>query len=141
MDRYLFTQHAQYKMQQYGLSEQRVRRVIRAPKRVETGIVENTVAVMQPVSEKRMPGGQMVWKQEIWTMYQIVKVTSHQSSANRVSGKDKKLHPVKLRQCLTPSGVFNRVKIISAWRYPGVSPKRDPIPEDILREISQLIGR
>jgi hypothetical protein len=26
-------------------------------------------------------------------------------------------------------------KIISAWRYPGISPKRDPIPEDILQEL------
>jgi hypothetical protein len=26
-------------------------------------------------------------------------------------------------------------KIISAWRYPGISPKRGPIPEDILQEL------
>jgi hypothetical protein len=26
-------------------------------------------------------------------------------------------------------------KIISTWRYPGISPKRDPIPEDILQEL------
>lgn len=28
-------------------------------------------------------------------------------------------------------------KIISAWRYPGVSPKKNPIPEEILREASE----
>ncbi len=29
-----------------------------------------------------------------------------------------------------------RVKIISAWRYPGISPKKEvPIPEDILKEL------
>lgn len=33
-------------------------------------------------------------------------------------------------------------KIISAWRYPGISPKRDPIPEDILQELlnSDILG-
>jgi hypothetical protein len=30
------------------------------------------------------------------------------------------------------------LKIISAWRYPGVSPKKDPIPDDILAEIKDL---
>ena len=37
----------------------------------------------------------------------------------------------------SPAGRQNtRYKIISAWRYPGVSPKRDPIPEEILRELN-----
>ena len=31
----------------------------------------------------------------------------------------------------------NRYRIISAWRYPGVSPKRNPIPAEILREIEE----
>ena len=29
-------------------------------------------------------------------------------------------------------------RIITAWRYPGKSPVRDPIPEDILREIKKF---
>ena len=32
-----------------------------------------------------------------------------------------------------------KYKIISAWRYPGVSPKRNPIPEDILSEIAGMV--
>lgn len=29
-----------------------------------------------------------------------------------------------------------KIRIISAWRYPGISPKRElPIPEDILEEL------
>ena len=32
-----------------------------------------------------------------------------------------------------------KIKIISAWRYPGKSPERDPIPADILREIRAAI--
>lgn len=33
----------------------------------------------------------------------------------------------------------NKVKIISAWRYPGISPKRGgaPIPEGIIKELQQ----
>lgn len=33
-----------------------------------------------------------------------------------------------------------RIKIISAWRYPGISPvdKEIPIPEDILEELGKL---
>ncbi|MBI3631204.1 MAG: hypothetical protein HY221_02605 [Candidatus Sungbacteria bacterium] len=38
------------------------------------------------------------------------------------------------------SGTRNKqVKVISAWRYPGQSPKRDPIPSDILKEIQLLV--
>lgn len=28
-----------------------------------------------------------------------------------------------------------QIRIISAWRYPGMSSKRNPIPEEILREL------
>ncbi len=32
-----------------------------------------------------------------------------------------------------------KMKIISVWRYPGVSPKKEiPIPEDVLKEIENL---
>ena len=29
-------------------------------------------------------------------------------------------------------------KIISAWRYPGISPKRNPIPDEILEELRAI---
>lgn len=32
-----------------------------------------------------------------------------------------------------------RVKVITAWRYPGRSPERNPIPPDVLREIRKII--
>jgi len=115
-DKYQWTTHSVYKMQQYGLSEQKIRSVIRSPFRKEEGIVKNTVAVMQPVSPK-LDGKKKIWKQEIWTMYQTKK-----------QGKKE----IK--------NIFNKsqIKIISAWRYPGVSPERNPIPEEILREIANL---
>lgn len=95
--KYMWTQHVVRKMNFYGLSPDRVKRIIRNPKRVEEGIVENTVAVMSPTDNKKKPT-------EIWTMYQ--------------SRGGKKI-------------------VISAWRYPGISPvgKQIPIPQDILEEL------
>jgi hypothetical protein len=118
--RYHFTLHSEYKMREYHLSRQRVIRIIRSPKRIETGIVENTVAVMQPASTKRV-GGVETWTQELWVMYRVL-------APGRLS-------KTKLERALHQS----ELKIISAWRYPGISPKRDPIPDEILQEIARGI--
>jgi hypothetical protein len=129
-----FTRHAEYKMKQYGLSVQRVRTVMRNPRRREEGIAKNTIAVMQPVSTKRKDG-QETWSQEIWVMYVIVesrksKVESpaHNASNGYVAGH---------KPILESPGGNGGMRVISAWRYPGVSPKRSPIPEEILREIEE----
>ncbi len=105
-----YTEHARYKMRQYRLSEQKVRSVVRRPKRMETGIAPNTIAVMQPVSPKTVEGKE-VWKQEIWVMFV----------------EKKKKGPLERGQ----------KRIISAWRYPGISPERDPVPPEILRELEE----
>jgi hypothetical protein len=118
---YQFTLHAQFKMKQYGLSDQKVKGVIRNPKRREVGIVPRTVAVMQPVSIKKIdgkpgrPGGE-TWKQEIWVMFVVKNQKQEEGIQNFTQQK---------------------LRIISAWRYPGVSPKRNPIPEEILRELEE----
>jgi len=95
--KYHWTQHSVRKMLFYGLTADRVKRIIRSPKRIENGVAENTIAVMASGSNKKKPT-------EVWTMYQ-------QKGAKKV--------------------------IISAWRYPGVSPvgKTIPIPADILEEL------
>jgi hypothetical protein len=110
----LWTPHAEYKMRGYGLSPQRVLRIIRHPERVEEGILEGAVAVMQPASLK-VVDGKRIWRQEIWAMYVLGK-----------KSKRKKDHDGTLR-------------VVSAWRYPGVSPKRSPIPSDILSEIAGML--
>lgn len=108
MFEYVWTSHSEFKMKFYGLSKQKVSGIIRRPDRVEKGVAGNgTVAVMQAVSPKILEG-KKVWKQEIWTMYQ--------KSRKKV-------------------GLAQHIKIISAWRYPGVSPKNNPIPMDIFREL------
>lgn len=98
--KYSWTRHVMGKMQYYRLSESVVKRIIRAPKRVEKGVAKDTIACMQSAGSKK--------KQELWVMYQQ---------------KGKRKH------------------IITAWRYPGVSPVRDqiPIPQDILEELKNLV--
>ncbi len=97
---FYWTNHIKRKMAYYGISEGRLRRIIKSPERVEKGIASDTIAVMQKTQTKR--------PNEIWLMYQI-------------KGKKKRM--------------------ISAWRYPGVSPKGEPIvvPEEILSELKNLI--
>ncbi|OGZ03135.1 MAG: hypothetical protein A2390_02510 [Candidatus Liptonbacteria bacterium RIFOXYB1_FULL_36_10] len=120
--RYSWTNHVFLKMMQYRISESLIRRIIRFPDRVEEGIAENTVAVMRRTdSEKK--------KEEIWVMYCLV---NHS-------------HGLK-RNSLTKKPAFfshlsrgNKIVVITAWRYPGKSPKRDPIPAEIMEEIKNVI--
>lgn len=131
-DRYLWTQHSIMKMQFYGLSEQKVLGIIRRPKRKEEGIVKNTIAVMQPVSEKVDAKGESTWKTEIWAMYQTKKTRN--SKLETTINQNLKFNPPAGGQNSNP-----QIRIISAWRYPGVSPKNNPIPEEILRELSESV--
>lgn len=109
--KYEWTSHVTDKMRFYGLSESLIKRIIRFPKRVEEGIAPQTIAVMQPTSNKKKP-------QEIWVMY-------------RTSGKVRLVAGVKMPP---------RKRIISAWRYPGVSPKDRPIiPEDVLQDLLEEV--
>lgn len=76
--------------------------MINHPRKKEEGIVENTVAVMQPAS---INNKKKTWSSEIWVMYQLLN---------------------------------GQYKIISAWRYPGVSPKKNSIPQEIIDEVKDL---
>ncbi len=96
--RYSWTYHAMEKMRFYGIGEGRVKRIIRYPKRIEEGIVEDTIAVMQSAGTKRY--------QEMWVMY-------------RPMGK--------------------KIRVITAWRYPGKSPERDPVPREVIEEVRKLL--
>ena len=91
-------------MKYYGLSKQRMRRVLKSPDRKEVGIAPETIAVMQSTGTKKRPT-------EIWLMFQDVQ------------SKKEKL-----------------INMISAWRYPGVSPKGKfpEIPEDALLELERF---
>ncbi|MFA6383370.1 MAG: hypothetical protein WCX17_03020 [Parcubacteria group bacterium] len=131
-EKYEWTKHSLMKMQHYGLTAQRVLRVINNPQRVEEGVVEKTIAVMQPTSVSTKDG-KRVWSSEIWAMYRLQ------------GGTNSKFQIPNFKQITKPKiqnlkPLFTKkLKIISAWRYPGVSPKNNPIPEDIIREIEDLV--
>jgi len=127
---FALTRHAEFKMRQYGLSEQKVRSVIRNPRRREEGVAKDTVAVMQPVSPKRDAKGVETWKQEIWVMYQSRHGGTISKSQIPISNQIQN-SKFKIQNSA------RQLRIISAWRYPGVSPKRNPIPEEILRELEE----
>jgi hypothetical protein len=103
-------------MKQYGLSKQKLLGILYKPERKEKGIVPGTLAVMKTnkvfFKEKKITLDK-AWQKpkrapgEIWLMY---KDTSPSANSGQVMRK-----------------------IISAWRYPGISKPGEaiPIPEDI----------
>jgi hypothetical protein len=130
---FYWTEHSIFKMRYYALSAQKILHVIKKPERKEEGIVKNTIAVMQPVNPKILKG-KKIWKQEIWAMYQARRA----GNPNDQISKPKQIKNSKLKNCQLPTTNY-KLKIISVWRYPGVSPQKDPIPSDILAEIESVI--
>ena len=115
-----WTEHSKIKMKQYGLSKQKLLGIIYKPERKEQGIVPGTTAVMKTNKvffKAKQISLTKAWQKpkkapgEIWLMYKDVK--------KRDEG--------------------NIRKIISAWRYPGISKPGEeiPIPEDIRLELEK----
>lgn len=121
-----FTNHALFKMAFYGLSEGRVRRVIKSATRVEEGIAPDTVAMMQPSSIKTKQGVK-TWSQEIWVM-----VATGENARRQVNNN-------KTQQKNLPTNK-KRLIIISAWRYPGMSKSRIGLPQAVLDEINEALS-
>ena len=125
----IWTEHSKMKLKQYRFSEKRVLRIFRQPDRIEEGIAQGTIAAMQITGTKRRPT-------EAWMMYVIMK----RPRAKKVNFL---LPPSVARREMNevqrpPSLQLGRgVKIISAWRYPGRTPKGEKpiIPEDTLKEL------
>lgn len=115
----VWTEHSKIKMKQYGLSKQKLLGILYKPERKEQGIAPGTTAVMKTnklfFNDKKITI-ENVWKKprksagEIWLMY-----------------KDVKMAMIPIR------------RIISAWRYPGISKPGEsiPIPDDIRRELEE----
>jgi len=142
-ENYHWTDHVKIKMRQYGLSESRVKRILRHPKRLEVGVAEDTVAGMQPAGSKKRPF-------EIWVMWT-------QGSKGRIADTKSQLNsphlfePEGSSEPERPNSLLQRgrekfkiggqkVIIISAWRYPGTSPLREPppIPADVWDEVRRV---
>ncbi len=82
-----WTNHAKGKMRFYGLSEQRVLRILHTPNRIEEGIVLNTIAMMQSAGSKKHP-------YEIWAMIAETKTRRKIISAWKYLGKTKPGDPL-----------------------------------------------
>ena len=132
-----WTEHSKIKMKQYGLSKQKLLGILYKPERKEQGIAPGTLAVMKTnkvYSKSKTAllfedGGQKLYPPkfsegkfrrarapgEIWIMYKDIKNSSKYGEHIR--------------------------KIISAWRYPGISKPGEaiPIPEDIRNDIMRGI--
>ena len=131
-EKYIWTEHAHMKMRHYRLTESRIKRVIRHPSRIEEGILEGAIACMSPQQGKNYT--------EIWAMYKIEKSEVKDQESKMGKGFIKNAAYQKLIESRSgPFGDGGKIKIITAWRYPGKSPERDPVPEDILREVWKLL--
>ena len=113
--KFLWTEHSKIKMRQYGLSKQKVLGILRKPERIEKAIVPGLVAAMctnQP--SHKAPARQS-------------KIFSKWGSAKKSPGE------IWVMYKNSKEGR----KIISAWRYPGITKPGEeiPIPEDIRSEI------
>jgi hypothetical protein len=103
----LWTSHAKAKMHFYKLSEGRVRRVLQTPRRTEEGVAPDTIALMQPAAMKFSMGrGDTKKKDEKWS--QEIWVMIQDDERGR--------------------------KVISAWRYPGMSKVRSGIALQVARQ-------
>ncbi len=121
----VWTEHAKIKMKQYGLSVSKLLGILHKPERKEKGIAPGTMAVMKTnkiikktislLKKDNKPAfaKTTAWQRrapgEIWIMFK--------------DAKTQKEGEIR--------------KIISAWRYPGISKLGEeiPIPEDILKEL------
>lgn len=109
--KYTWTSHAKAKMRRYSIYPGRVKRIIRSPERVEEGVAPKTIAAMQTTGTKKT--------QEMWVMYQLTHRAQDPYNTAEKEGE--------------------KIRVITAWRYPGESPERDPVPEEIMREVQTLL--
>lgn len=98
----------------YGISEQKIRTILKSPDRIEHGIAEGTAAAMKRTRLKKAP-------EEIWVMY----------------AETNKLKPTAGIDLQTKRG---RLLMISAWRYPGITKPGEliPMPDDIRAELDGI---
>ena len=108
-----WTEHSKIKMRQYGLSKQKLLNILYRPERKEQGIVPGTTAVMKT-------------NKVLFKTKQITLAKAWQTP---------KKAPGEIWLMYRDTKEFR--KVISAWRYPGISKPGEaiPIPEDIRREL------
>jgi hypothetical protein len=116
------------------LSANKIKRIIRFPDRKEEGIAPDTIAVMKRRNENDPQKG------EIWVMYQRkLKVQNSKLKVENtnpdVNTEDDRLSVISHRPVV--ESLSGKIKIISAWVYPGESPEGKEIfvPDDAWDEL------
>ena len=138
----LWTRHAGAKMAFYRLSEQRVMRVIHSPKRIEEGVAPKTVAMMQPASIKTAAA------RPAFSAYSAAVVSAMKSgkaaadrSVSGNLGSDAKKETWSQEIWVMVQDVGRQRKIISAWRYPGMTkPKGEDAMNALRREYREFLA-
>jgi hypothetical protein len=104
-----WTEHSKIKMRQYGLSKQKLLGILHRPERKEQGIVPGTIGVMKT--------NKVFFKAKQVTIAKAWQKPKKAPGEIWLMYKDTK----------------DSRKIISAWRYPGVSKPGEeiPVPDDI----------
>ena len=136
----LWTRHARAKMAFYQLSEQRVMRVIHSPKRTEEGVAPKTIAMMQPTSVR------------IRTEVVPSKVSHDgakpgrgtpsrfRSAAQTGGGNGKPKESWSQEIWVMVQDIGKQRKIVSAWRYPGMTkPRGDDAMDAVRREYREFL--
>ena len=118
----LWTRHAEAKMKYYQLSKQRVMRVIHSPKRTEEGVAPKTIAMMQPTSIKTSSS---------------VKTTEDKLAGMRYKQKESWSQEI----WVMVQDIGKQRKIVSAWRYPGMTkPRGDDAMDAVRREYREFLA-
>lgn len=102
--------------------------------------------------------GTLTEQKFLWTRHAREKMRQYRLSESRVRRIIR--HPERIEEGIAPNTVAvmqramsrrrqelwtmyrllgKQVRVITAWRYPGESPKRNPIPPEVLREIRSLL--
>lgn len=108
-----WTEHSKIKMRQYGLSKTKLLNLLDKPERKERGIAPGTMAVMK--TNRKFISKKILLVKTGW----------------------QKPKPSPGEIWLMYKDIKNFRKIISAWRYPGVSKPGEeiPVPEEIRWEL------
>ena len=111
-----WTEHSKAKMRQYGLSTTKLITLLHKPQRKEKGIVPGTVALMQTNP-----------------------IRNYARKRAISNGASKSYQKASGEIWLMYQDIKNKSlrKVISAWRYPGISKPGEeiPVPEDIRQEL------
>lgn len=121
-----WTEHSKIKMRQYGLSVSKLLKILHKPQRKEKAIVEGLVAVMR--TNKKIIKTKSLFRSKISPpSFAKWRTPARQAGEVWIMYKDFKKSGENIR------------KIISAWRYPGVTKPGEeiPIPEDTMRAIKE----